>query len=64
MLNFEAIIGAGEQLIQQVSFDLQRISSVLNTEIFDPFEFCYYRGGRYWEVESADEDSGDDEFTE
>nr|QYL35048.1 3b [Avian coronavirus] len=64
MLDFEAIIETGGQLIQQISFDLQHISSVLNTQIFDPFEVCYYRRGSYWEVDSADEDSCDDEFTE
>uniref|UniRef100_A0A6G8J3A8 Non-structural protein 3b n=4 Tax=Avian coronavirus TaxID=694014 RepID=A0A6G8J3A8_9GAMC len=63
MLNFEEIIGTGEQVIQQTSFNLQHISSVLNTEVFDPFEICVYRGGNYWELESADE-SGDDEFIE
>nr|ABF61475.1 3b protein [Infectious bronchitis virus]QLI34444.1 3b accessory peptide [Infectious bronchitis virus] len=64
MLNFEAIIETGEQVIQQISFDLQHISSVLNTQIFDPFEVCYYRGGNYWELESTEEFSGDDESTE
>nr|ABF61467.1 3b protein [Infectious bronchitis virus]ABF61541.1 3b protein [Infectious bronchitis virus]APP92731.1 3b protein [Infectious bronchitis virus]QKG30366.1 3b accessory peptide [Infectious bronchitis virus]QLI34457.1 3b accessory peptide [Infectious bronchitis virus] len=64
MLNFEAIIETGEQVIQQISFDLQHISSVLNTQIFDPFEVCYYRGGTYWELESTEEFSGDDESTE
>nr|ABF61512.1 3b protein [Infectious bronchitis virus]ABF61525.1 3b protein [Infectious bronchitis virus]QLI34493.1 3b accessory peptide [Infectious bronchitis virus] len=64
MLNFVAIIETGEQLIQQISFDLQHISSVLNTELFDPFEACYYRGGYYWELESTEEFSGDDEFIE
>nr|ABF61504.1 3b protein [Infectious bronchitis virus]ABF61565.1 3b protein [Infectious bronchitis virus]ABF61581.1 3b protein [Infectious bronchitis virus]AFK30955.1 3b protein [Infectious bronchitis virus]AIG54285.1 3b protein [Infectious bronchitis virus] len=64
MLNFGAIIETGEQLIQQISFDLQHISSVLNTELFDPFEACYYRGGYYWELESTEEFSGDDEFIE
>nr|ACC94328.1 3b [Infectious bronchitis virus] len=63
MLNFGAIIETGEQLIQQISFDLQYISSVLNTELFDPFEICYYRGGSYWEIESADDEFGDDECT-
>nr|P30243.1 RecName: Full=Non-structural protein 3b; Short=ns3b; AltName: Full=Accessory protein 3b [Avian infectious bronchitis virus (strain UK/68/84)]CAA43123.1 3b [Infectious bronchitis virus] len=63
MLDFEAIIEAGEQLIQKISFDLQHISSVLNTQVFDPFEYCYYRGGSFWEIESAEEFSGDDEFT-
>nr|QDQ69097.1 3b protein [Infectious bronchitis virus]QDQ69110.1 3b protein [Infectious bronchitis virus] len=62
MLNFEAIIATGEQVTQQISFNLQHISSVLDTQVFDPFEFSYYRGGCYWEVESADE-SADDEFT-
>nr|P30244.1 RecName: Full=Non-structural protein 3b; Short=ns3b; AltName: Full=Accessory protein 3b [Avian infectious bronchitis virus (strain UK/183/66)]CAA42491.1 3b protein [Infectious bronchitis virus] len=61
MLNFEAIIETGDQVIQQISFDLQHISSVLNTELFDPFEVCCYRGGNYWELESAEEFSGDDE---
>ncbi|ALQ43517.1 3b [European turkey coronavirus 080385d] len=64
MLDFEAIIETGYGVIQQISFDLQHISSVLNTELFDPFEFCVYRGGNYWELESADEFSGDDEFVE
>nr|ABF61549.1 3b protein [Infectious bronchitis virus] len=64
MLNFEAIIETGEQVIQQISFDLQHISSVLNTELFDPFEVCYYRGGNYWELESTEEFSGDDECIE
>nr|CAC33181.1 3a protein [Turkey coronavirus] len=64
MLDFEAIIETGQQIIQQISFDLQHISRVLNTELFDPFEFCYYRRGSYWELESADEFSGDDEFIE
>nr|ABF61496.1 3b protein [Infectious bronchitis virus]QLI34505.1 3b accessory peptide [Infectious bronchitis virus] len=64
MLNFGAIIETGEQVIQQISFNLQHISSVLNTQIFDPFEVCYYRGGNYWELESTEEFSGDDEFIE
>nr|ACJ50193.1 3b protein [Infectious bronchitis virus] len=64
MLDFEAIIETGQQIIQQTSFYLQHISSVLSTELFDPFEFCYYRGGSYWEIESSDDESGDDEFIE
>lgn len=64
MLNFEAIIATGEQITQQISFNLQHISSVLNTEIFDPFDFCFYRRGNFWEVESTEEFSGDDEFIE
>nr|QKV27953.1 3b protein [Infectious bronchitis virus] len=64
MLDFEAIIETGQQIIQQISFDLQHISSVLNTELFDPFEVCVYRGGNYWELASADEFSGDDEYSE
>ncbi|ABW75140.1 3b [Turkey coronavirus] len=64
MLDFEAIIETGQQIIQQISFNLQHISSVLSTELFDPFEVCVYRGGNYWELESADEFSGDDEFIE
>nr|ADP06479.1 3b [Infectious bronchitis virus] len=64
MLDFEAIIETGQQIIQQISFDLQQISSVLSTELFDPFEVCFYRGGNYWELESADEFSGDDEYIE
>nr|ADA83488.1 3b protein [Infectious bronchitis virus] len=64
MLNFEAIIATGEQITQQISFYLQHISSVLNTELFDPFEVCVYRGGNYWELESAGEFSGDDEYSE
>lgn len=61
MLDFEKIIVTGEVVIQKTSFNLQHISSVLNTEVFDPFEVCYYRGGNFWEIESAEE--GDDEFT-
>ncbi len=64
MLDFEAIIETGQQITQQISFNLQNISSVFNTELFDPFEYCVYRGGNYWELESADEFSGDDEFIE
>nr|QDQ69162.1 3b protein [Infectious bronchitis virus] len=64
MLDFEKIIETGEQVTQQISFNLQHISSVLNTEVFDPFDCCYYRGGNFWEVESAEECSGDDEYTE
>nr|AFP50208.1 3b protein [Infectious bronchitis virus]ARS22452.1 3b protein [Infectious bronchitis virus] len=64
MLDFEAVIETGQQIIQQISFNLQHISSVLSTELFDPFEVCFYRGGNYWELESADEFSGDDEFIE
>nr|ARI46294.1 3b protein [Infectious bronchitis virus] len=63
MLDFEKIIETGEVVIQQISFNLQHISSVLNTELFDPFEVCVYRGGNFWEVESAEE-SGDDEYIE
>nr|AND76860.1 3b protein [Infectious bronchitis virus]AND76868.1 3b protein [Infectious bronchitis virus]AND76884.1 3b protein [Infectious bronchitis virus] len=63
MLDFWKIIETGEVVIQQISFNLQHISSVLNTELFDPFEFCVYRGGNFWEVESAEE-SGDDECIE
>nr|P05138.1 RecName: Full=Non-structural protein 3b; Short=ns3b; AltName: Full=Accessory protein 3b [Avian infectious bronchitis virus (strain M41)]AAT70075.1 3a protein [Infectious bronchitis virus]ACV87252.1 ORF 3b [Turkey coronavirus]AAU09492.1 3b protein [Infectious bronchitis virus]AAW33788.1 3b [Infectious bronchitis virus]ABI26425.1 3b [Infectious bronchitis virus] len=64
MLNLEAIIETGEQVIQKISFNLQHISSVLNTEVFDPFDYCYYRGGNFWEIESAEDCSGDDEFIE
>nr|QDQ69123.1 3b protein [Infectious bronchitis virus] len=64
MLDFEAIIETGEQVTQQISFNLQHISSVLNTQLFDPFEVCYYIAGSYWEVESADECSGEDECIE
>nr|ASU92390.1 3b [Infectious bronchitis virus] len=64
MLDFEVIIETGQQIIQQISFNLQHISSVLSTELFDPFEFCVYRVGYYWELESADDFSGDDEFIE
>nr|AFP50308.1 3b protein [Infectious bronchitis virus] len=64
MLDFEAVIETGQQLIQQISFNLQHISSVLSTELFDPFEICFYRRGNYWELESADEFSGDDECIE
>uniref|UniRef100_A0A7D5U8G0 Non-structural protein 3b n=4 Tax=Infectious bronchitis virus TaxID=11120 RepID=A0A7D5U8G0_9GAMC len=63
MLNFEEIIGTGEQVTQQTSFNLQHISSVLNTEVFDPFEVCVYRGGNYWELDSVEE-STDDECSE
>nr|QWC71342.1 ORF3b [Infectious bronchitis virus]QWC71369.1 ORF3b [Infectious bronchitis virus]UOT08776.1 3b protein [Infectious bronchitis virus] len=62
MLDFEKVIEIGDQIIQQVSFNLQHISSVLNTQLFDPFEFCYYIRGNFWEVESAEE--GDDEYIE
>nr|APY23544.1 ORF3b [Infectious bronchitis virus] len=62
MLDFEKVIEIGDQIVQQVSFNLQHISSVLNTQLFDPFELCYYRGGNFWEVESAEE--GDDEYIE
>nr|UKR46508.1 3b protein [Avian coronavirus] len=58
MLDFEAIIETGGQVTQQISFNLQHISSVLNTEVFDPFDYCYYRGGNFWEIDS------DGEFTE
>nr|ACB98725.1 3b protein [Turkey coronavirus]ACC60268.1 3b [Turkey coronavirus] len=64
MLDFEKIIETGEEVTQQISFSLQKISSVLDTQIFDPFEVCYYKGGSFWEVESADESSGDDELVE
>nr|AHX25931.1 3b protein [Infectious bronchitis virus] len=64
MLNLEAIIETGDQVIQKISFNLQHISSVLNTEVFDPFDYCYYRGGNFWEIESAEDCSGDDECTE
>nr|UKR46355.1 3b protein [Avian coronavirus] len=64
MLDFEVIIGTGEQVTQQISFNLQHISSLLNTQVFDPFEVCFYRGGNFWEVESAEECSGDDEYIE
>nr|AGK85501.1 3b [Infectious bronchitis virus] len=60
--DIEKYIEIGEQIIQQISFNLQHISSVLNTEIFNPFEFCYYRGGNFWEIESAEE--CDDEYFE
>nr|UXN85516.1 accessory protein 3b [Infectious bronchitis virus] len=63
MLDLGKIIGTGEQLTQQISFDLQHISSVLETQIFDPFECCYYSSGSFYEIESAD-DFSDDEFTE
>nr|BDN79589.1 3b protein [Infectious bronchitis virus] len=63
MLDFEVIIETGQQVIQYISFNLQHISRVLNTELFDPFEICYYRGGGYWEIESADDESGYDECT-
>nr|WBW48765.1 protein 3b [Avian coronavirus] len=59
MLDLEVFVEKGQQVVQQISFNLQKISSVLNTEIFDPFETCFYRGGNYWELESAEE-SGDD----
>nr|ABQ84744.1 3b protein [Infectious bronchitis virus]ABQ84760.1 3b protein [Infectious bronchitis virus]ABQ84792.1 3b protein [Infectious bronchitis virus] len=64
MLNLEAIIETGDQVIQKISFNLQHISSVLNTEVFDPFDYCYYRGGNFWEIESAEDCSGGDEFIE
>nr|QHI01608.1 3b protein [Infectious bronchitis virus] len=64
MLDFEAVIETGHQITQQISFNLQHISSVLSTELFDPFESCVYIGGNYWELESADEFSGDDECIE
>nr|AND76820.1 3b protein [Infectious bronchitis virus]AND76828.1 3b protein [Infectious bronchitis virus]AND76844.1 3b protein [Infectious bronchitis virus] len=63
MLDFEKIIETGEVVTQQISFNLQHISRVLNAELFDPFEVCVYRGGNFWEVESAEE-SGDDECIE
>nr|ACH72806.1 3b protein [Infectious bronchitis virus] len=62
MLDFEKIIETGEVVIQQISFNLQYISSVLNTELFDPFEVCHYRGGNFWEIDSAEE--VDDEYIE
>nr|ALC78739.1 3b protein [Infectious bronchitis virus] len=58
----EKYIETGEVVTQQISFNLQHISSVLNTEVFDPFEFCYYRGGNFWEIDSAEE--VDDECVE
>nr|ABG36797.1 3b protein [Infectious bronchitis virus] len=64
MLDFEKVIETGDQITQQISFNLQHISSALSIELFDPFEVCYYRGGSYWEIESADDESGDDEFIE
>nr|UOF83585.1 protein 3b [Infectious bronchitis virus] len=64
MLDFEAVIETGQQIIQQISFGLQHISSVLSTELFDPFEVCVYIEGSHWELDSADEFSGDDEFIE
>lgn len=63
MLNFEQIIETGDLVLQQISFNLQHISSVLETQIFDPFEYCYYSSGSFYEIESAD-DCSDDEFTE
>nr|CAF02081.1 3b protein [Pheasant coronavirus] len=63
MLNFEALIETGEEVVQKISFYLQRISSVLNTQVFDPFEVCVYIGGSYWELESADDFSGEDEYS-
>nr|WMM66129.1 3b [Infectious bronchitis virus] len=60
MLDLEKTIETGEQITQQISFNLQHISSVLSTELFDPFEFCVYKGGNYWELESADDCSGDE----
>nr|ABQ84911.1 3b protein [Infectious bronchitis virus]APV46150.1 ORF3b [Infectious bronchitis virus] len=63
MLDFGKIIGTGEQLTQQISFDLQHISSVLEIQIFDPFECCYYSSGSFYEIESAD-DCSDGEYTE
>nr|AKC34134.1 3b protein [Infectious bronchitis virus]AMO03294.1 ORF3b [Infectious bronchitis virus] len=63
MLDFEAIIETGQGVIQQISFNLQHISSVLETQIFDPFECCYYSSGSFYEIDSAD-DFSDDEFTE
>lgn len=63
MLDFEKTIETGEQLVQQVSFNLQHISSVLETQIFDPFECCYYSSGSFYEIESAD-DCSDGEYTE
>nr|ACJ50169.1 truncated 3b protein [Infectious bronchitis virus] len=48
MLDFEKVIETGDQIIQQISFNLQHISSALSTELFDPFELCYYRGGNFF----------------
>nr|AAP92677.1 3b protein [Infectious bronchitis virus] len=62
MLDFEKIIETGEVVIQQISFKLQHISSVLETQIFDPFECCYYSSGSFYEIESADDCS--DEYTD
>nr|ACO58555.1 3b protein [Infectious bronchitis virus CK/CH/LHLJ/04V]ACO58556.1 3b protein [Infectious bronchitis virus CK/CH/LHLJ/04V]ACO58557.1 3b protein [Infectious bronchitis virus CK/CH/LHLJ/04V]ACO58558.1 3b protein [Infectious bronchitis virus CK/CH/LHLJ/04V]ACO58559.1 3b protein [Infectious bronchitis virus CK/CH/LHLJ/04V] len=62
MLDFEKIIATGEVVVQQISFNLQHISSVLETQIFDPFECCYYSSGSFYELESADDCS--DEYTE
>nr|AJP08823.1 3b protein [Infectious bronchitis virus] len=47
MLDFEKVIEIGDQITQQISFNLQHISSVLNTQLFDPFELCYYRRGNF-----------------
>nr|AFJ11178.1 ORF3b [Infectious bronchitis virus] len=63
MLDFGKTIETGEVVVQQISFNLQHISSVLETQIFDPFECCYYSSGSFYEIDSAD-DFLDDEFTE
>nr|APY23535.1 ORF3b [Infectious bronchitis virus] len=63
MLNFGQIIETGESVSQQISFNLQHISSVLEIQIFDPFECCYYSSGSSYEIESAD-DCSDGEYTE
>nr|APU51840.1 ORF3b [Infectious bronchitis virus]ARB66182.1 ORF3b [Infectious bronchitis virus] len=63
MLDFDKIIATGEVVVQQISFNLQHISSVLETQIFDPFECCYYLSGSFYEIESAD-DCSDGEYTE
>nr|UTQ48862.1 ORF3b [Pheasant coronavirus] len=63
MLDFEKIIETGELVLQQISFNLQRISSVIETQIFDPFECCYYLNGAFYEIDSFDECS-DGEYSE
>nr|QYF49627.1 MAG: 3b protein [Yunnan coronavirus 2] len=60
MLNFEQIIETGDLVLQQISSNLQHISSVIETQIFDPFECCYYSSGSFYEIESADDCSGDE----
>lgn len=55
MLNFEQIIETGDLVSQEISCKLQYISSVLETQIFDPFEYCYYSSGSFYEIESADD---------